>query len=190
MPRALATTCYPVPMAFVFGYGSLVDGHEEQIACRLEGYRRRFTVAMDNSVDLPGYKYFVDPGTGERPSVFVAFLNLEPEPDGVVNGVAFPVDDAALAALDRRERNYVRCDVSAMLREDLGSRAYAFVGRDDAKARFARAQRDGLAVVSRDYYEHVRESFGRRGPAALREFDRSTDAPSCPTIPLTRVELA
>ena len=30
---------------------------------------------MDNSVDLPGYKYYVTPD-GERPPVFVTFLNL------------------------------------------------------------------------------------------------------------------
>jgi cation transport regulator ChaC len=177
------------PVAFVFGYGSLVEEHEEHVQCELEGYRRRWTVAMDNSVDLPGYKYFVDPDTGERPAVFVTFLNIEPDASSAVNGVAFPVRDDALAALDRRERNYVRCDVTSLLREDLGAPVYAFVGRDDATERFANASRQGSAVVSRDYYERVLDGFERRGVAALEAFVRSTDPPACPTIALTRVDL-
>ncbi|MDQ3677015.1 MAG: gamma-glutamylcyclotransferase [Actinomycetota bacterium] len=176
-------------MAFVFGYGSLVDGPEAQIECRLDGYRRRWTVAMDNSVDLPGYKYFVDPDTGERPHVFVTFLNIEPDASSAVNGIAVPVSDATLAELELRERNYSRCDVTAMMREDIGGQVYAFVGRRDALQRFASGSREGRAVISLAYYEQVLKGFGRRGEAALEEFKRSTDEPACPVIPLTRVDL-
>ena len=45
-------------MARVFGYGSLVaDGAQP---CELRGFRRFWGVAMDNRVDLPGYKHFED----------------------------------------------------------------------------------------------------------------------------------
>ena len=33
---------------------------------------------MDNSRDLPGYKYYLDPGTGDRPAGSVAYLDLAP----------------------------------------------------------------------------------------------------------------
>ncbi|MDX6689336.1 MAG: hypothetical protein QOG15_793 [Solirubrobacteraceae bacterium] len=177
-------------MPYVFGYGSLVEGHEAQVSCHLDGYRRRWTVAMDNSVDLPGYKYYVDASTGERPDVFVAFLNLEPDPGTAVNGVAFPVGDADLAALRDRERNYEARDVTASLHEDIGDTVLAFVGRPDARERFARGAREGRAVVSAAYYEAVLGGVARLGDPALRAFRSSTDEPQCPLAALTRIDLA
>src|SRR3712207_7042258 len=50
---------------WVFGYASLVDrpgAHEAE----LRGFHRRWNAAMDNSVDLPGYKHYLDPGDGSR----------------------------------------------------------------------------------------------------------------------------
>jgi cation transport regulator ChaC len=176
-------------MAFVFGYGSLVEEQEGQVTCHLEGYRRRWTVAMDNSVDLPGYKYYVDAGTGERPDVVVAFLNVEPDPGSAVNGVAFGVSEADLAALHERERNYEPVDVTASLREDLGDTVIAFVGRPDARERLERGAREGRAVVSAAYYEGVLDGVARLGAAALRDFTRSTDEPQCPFAALTRIDL-
>ena len=46
---------------------------------------------MDNRRTIPGYKYYVDPDTGERPPVHVTFLNIYPAAEGRVNGIAFPV---------------------------------------------------------------------------------------------------
>jgi cation transport regulator ChaC len=176
-------------MPYVFGYGSLVDAHPQQIECHLEGHRRSWTVAMDNRVDLPRYKYFVDPATGSRPAVCVTFLNIEPDPGGAVNGIAFPATDAAIAALDERERNYARCDVTSMLREDVGETVYAFVGRPDARERFVRASDQGRAVVSEAYLGGVLDGFARLGELALEAFGRSTDAPPCPVVALQRVDL-
>ena len=72
---------------FVFGYGSLVR-RPGGIPCHLLGHRRAWNVAMDNRRTIPGYKYYVDPETGERPPVRVTFLNLYPAAEGQVNGVA------------------------------------------------------------------------------------------------------
>ncbi|MGH2918606.1 MAG: gamma-glutamylcyclotransferase family protein [Solirubrobacteraceae bacterium] len=177
------------PQSFVFGYGSLVESSVGQVPCRLEGHRRRWGVAMDNTIDLPGYKYFVDPRTGKRPELFVAFLDIEPAPAGSVNGTAFAVSDATLAQLDARERSYARLDVTAMLREDLGGRVYAFTGRPDARERCAKARREGSVVVSSEYYAGVRDGFARLGDAALEDFTSSTDEPGCPVIALVRVDL-
>ena len=57
--------------AHVLAYGSLAVATSGTPAV-LHGHRRRWGVAMDNAVDLPGYKAYVDPATGERPAVHVA----------------------------------------------------------------------------------------------------------------------
>ena len=62
---------------FLFGYGSLLR-FPGGIPCHLLGHRRAWNVAMDNRQTIPGYKYYVDPDTGERPPVHVTFLNIYP----------------------------------------------------------------------------------------------------------------
>src|SRR3954463_5784770 len=98
----------------VFGYASLVAAPGAGLAV-LRGHRRVWGVAMDNRVAVPGYKVYERPD-GARPAVDVAFLDLEAAAgaDGV-NGALLAVDDAALARLDRRERQYRRVDVTALV---------------------------------------------------------------------------
>ena len=98
---------------------------------------------MDNTVDLPGYKYYVDPVTRLRPPAMVTFLSIAPDPAGRVNGVAFPVDAAELALLDARERNYVRADVRQLVSAQLDGPVWAFVGLDSARRRYAAGPRRG-----------------------------------------------
>jgi len=93
---------------------------------------------MDNSVDLPGYKYYVDP-EGERPDVKVTFVNIEAAPGESVTGVVIPFDER----LDLRERNYERREV--------GPDLCAYFGSAEARARFD----EGPAVVSREYLAQV-----------------------------------
>jgi hypothetical protein len=127
---------------------------------------------MDNTRDLPGYKHYVDPASGERPAVMVAFLDLVPDPESAVNGVVFEVDD--LAALDERERNYERREARPGV--------WAYFGTEAARERFER----GPTVICRDYYEGVRESFDRLGE--LARFESSTDTPSVPIRDLRRID--
>jgi hypothetical protein len=100
----------------------------------LAGYRRVWNVAMDNSVDLPGYKYYVD-AEGNRPDVKVTFVNLVEAPGESVTGAVIPFDEA----LDARERNYERREIEPGL--------WAYVGTAEARARFE----EGPSVVSREY---------------------------------------
>jgi hypothetical protein len=152
---------------FVFGYASLArDGG---MPAYLPGYRRAWNVAMDNRATIPGYKYYVDEG-GERPEVFVTFLNLVP--GGGVHGKVVPIED--IAALDARERNYARVDVSASV--DHPGPVYAYIGLDEAVARFEAGHRAGRAVVARAYLESVRAAF-------------DVDAPLVPVRDLTRIDL-
>ena len=167
---------------FVFGYGSLLR-HPGGIPCHLLGYRRAWNVAMDNRRTIPGYKYYVDPVTGERPPVHVTFLNIYPAAEGRVNGIAFPVTAEVLDRLDGRERNYDRIDVTRLLDADLGGTVWAYLGTEAARARFEA----GAAVVSQAYFDAIRDDFASAG--GLDEFDRSTDRLTVPLRGLTRVDL-
>ena len=171
---------------YVFGYGSLVadvDGRPASLA----GARRAWTVAMDNSLDLPGYKYYVD-ASGHRPSVCMAFLDLVWGGKADVNGVSHAVTPAELELLDRRERQYARVDVSDRLLEPVG-RVWAYVGRPESRERASRARADGTLRVARPYRDAVHGAFDRLGPAARQAFDASTADPGVPVVDLVRVDV-
>jgi hypothetical protein len=144
---------------------------------------------MDNSRDLPGYKYYIDPETGERPPVFVVYLDVWLREVAAVNGVVAALDEVALAGVDTRERNYVRREVTGQLSVEVDGRVWAYFGRPDARERFERGCAAGTAVVSARYQESVRAGFARLGPDELRRFDASTDAPCVPIRDLVRVDL-
>jgi cation transport regulator ChaC len=167
---------------FVFGYGSLVR-RSRGIPCHLLGHRRAWNVAMDNRRTIPGYKYYVDPDTGERPPVRVTFLNLYPAAEGRVNGAAFPVSAEELDELDRRERNYDRIDVTELIDADLGGTVWTYLGSEAARERFAA----GAAVVAQDYFDAIRGDFEATG--GLQAFDRSTDPLTVPLRRLARVDV-
>ena len=126
---------------------------------------------MDNTRDLPGYKYYVDPETGERPAIYVTYVDLAPDPTSSVKGVAFPVDAATLAALDARERNYARAEVT--VEPSPPGRVWAYFGTADARERFDRGAAAGIAVADREYYESV----------------RSVEHPPVPIRALTRIDI-
>lgn len=175
----------------VFGYASLLidlrrEGEELAV---LRGHRRLWNVATDNTRTLPGYKVYLEPGTGRRPEVFVTFLNLSPDEASSVAGVLFPADETALAALDRRERNYRRVDVSEWIEEDVAGRVWTYLGTPEAEGRFREGLASGRAVVNGAYLRRVRAGFEAAGPAALAAFEASTDPLPCPVVELERVDL-
>jgi cation transport regulator ChaC len=184
---------------YVFGYGSLLDllpfpparaPRPEGFVADLRGYRRRWNVAMDNSRDLPGYKYYLDPDTGERPDAFVTFLNLEPDAGGgSVNGVLFPVDEEALVGFDSRERNYSRLEVTSRIEAQTNGPIWTYVGSQDARARYEQGKAAGTAVVSRAYADLVRDGYAALGADELAKFEDSTDPPAAPLRTLKRVDL-
>lgn len=175
----------------VFGYGSLVAGAGAgpPLPARLPGLRRELGVAMDNAVDLPGYKYFVRADDGARPAVHVAFADLvEAEGGPPVNGVLLAAPD--LARLDARERNYDRAEVSDRVEgAPPGARVWAYVGSPAGRERFARGRAEGSLVVARAYVEAVQAGFRALGPAEHRAFLESTDLGGVPVMALDRVDL-
>jgi gamma-glutamylcyclotransferase (GGCT)/AIG2-like uncharacterized protein YtfP len=125
---------------------------------------------MDNTRDLPGYKYYVDPETGERPAIYVVYLDLAPEPAASVKGVVFPVDATALEALDLRERNYERHEIA--IDPAPAGRIWAYFGSADARDRFERGKVSGTAVVDRAYYERVKGPASEPPPVPIRTLTR------------------
>ena len=173
----------------MFGYGSLAwDGRRPVHQAELRGTRRVWGVAMDNTEDIPGYKHYRCRRSGSRPEVCVAFLDLEPAPEEAVNGVCLEVTSGGLAALDRRERNYVRVDVTDRLWPRPPGRVWAYVGRAESRARLRRARARSRAVVSREYREHVLRGFAALGRDALARFWRSSELGGLPVVDLVRVD--
>jgi hypothetical protein len=157
---------------FVFGYGSLAGEHLHNPVARLRGWRRTWGVAMDNSLDIPGYKSYRLRSDGSRPAVFVAFLDIEPDPEAVVTGVCMRVASGDLAALDRRERNYDRVDVTSAVCDPPG-RVWAYRGSDAGRARLREGLAAGRAVVSRDYLDTVLAAIAMVAPDELVAAQRS-----------------
>ena len=173
---------------YVFGYASLVqDGGPGQVS-RLHGVRRAWGVATDNSRGIPGYKMYLRRSDGSRPDVFVAFLDLVPDAGTAVNGVCRPAAEADLDALDRRERNYDRVDVTASI-ESAPGRVWAYVGSAEARERLRRAREAGTAVVSRDYERKVHAGFRALGEAEYAAFLASSSLDGLPVWDLERVDL-
>jgi len=147
----------------------------------LPGHRRTWGVAMDNALALPGYKRYADPLTGAHPAVRVAFLDLAPDAAAQVEGALLDVAAAELAALDARERNYVRTTVELAG----GERAWTYCGTLEGRAR----GRLEPVVVQRAYLDAVRAAYAALASGALARFDVSTDPPPGPVVALVREEL-
>ncbi len=165
--------------AYVFGYGSLVAEGEGCHVATLRGYRRTWGVAMDNAVDLPGYKHYLLRSDGSRPAVHVAFLDVVADPACSVTGICLPVDRRRLAELDARERNYSRVDVTALVDQAHGT-VWSYVGSEDGVTRFLEGVAAGRAVVSRDYFDGV--------AAALRAIAPGEEDALCESPPLLDLE--
>lgn len=176
-------------MQYVFGYASLAADLAGGHRARLHGRRRVWGVAMDNSVDVPGYKHYRLRSDGSRPAVCVAFLDVADDADAVTTGACVPVDPARLPALDHRERNYDRVDVTAAVPEARGT-VWAYIGTDAGRDRLRRAREHGRAVVSRDYLERTRAAFAALGAAALEEFERTGAVGDLPVWDMERVDHA
>ena len=183
-------------LANIFGYGSLLGDRVSADSkygapklCRLPGFRRTWNVAMQNSMDQPGYKFYVEPETRGRPDVYVAFLNLVRDPSSTVNGLVFSVDASELDALDSRERNYYRLEVTHDLSERAPGRVWTYVGTQVAEQRFRTGMSTGRAAIPKEYFDRVFGDFRSLGPEAFEEFLQSTDDPACEVRPLDRVDL-
>lgn len=179
------------PLGYVFGYGSLVAELAPRVIppdalprapfwATLHGYRRCWDVAMDNAAGGQGGKHFIDPATGERPAIQIAWLNVEAVAGAACNGLAVPVDAALLADLDRREASYGRVEIGAALEPSAPLPVWTYIGTERARALYEEAHARGTAVVSRAYSDAVRAAFAGVGADALAAYEASTVPPEAP----------
>ncbi len=173
---------------FIFGYGSLVDienlkkyfGRDltpslDFIYCGLKDFHRCWNIAMNNSVDLPDYKYYIDQQTGNRPEGFVTFLNIRPCPGDNVTGILFRVSDQELQRLDKRERNYRRIDVTHLIDTPIQGQAWVYIGLDEAEKRYQKGLKQNTAMVSQNYFDSVYNAYLSLGNEALSNYFATTD---------------
>ena len=172
----------------VFAYASLVDpastaetlGREVEVAApaRLEGWRRRWSVARDN---LASEKCFARAGDGSVPR-FCLGLNLEPAAPGdeAPNGALIEVTMAELDRLDLREMRYLRVDVTDAITElPPGiARAFAYTARPE---RFAATPPDDAVIIA-SYRRAVEAAFDSLGPGQLDLYRLSTGPPPVPVV--------
>jgi gamma-glutamylcyclotransferase (GGCT)/AIG2-like uncharacterized protein YtfP len=164
----------------VFGYGSLaIEGRPEGLAL-LPRHRRVWGVATDNARAVPGYKMYLRRSDGSRPGVYVAFVDYVPDEGSSVRGIVRAVTASQLEALDRRERNYDRVEVTGLLEGDFTGRVWAFRGSAAGRERLRAGREQGRAVISRDYLEKVQAGLGAIG---------DTCEPDLPVWDLERVDL-
>jgi cation transport regulator ChaC len=189
---------------FIFGYGSLVsrENLERFLAKRklqplevkegsIAGFRRVWNVAMDNTKDIPGYKFYRDPETGERPDCVVTFLNIERYDASVVNGVAFEVPREAISHFDRRERNYERIDVTSAFSHRFKGRVrvWAYIAREDGLERYVNGVLNSKAVVDGRYVDEIERAFREQGEKAYQYYDASTERPTIQSRSLERNDI-
>ena len=140
---------------------------------------------MDNRVDIPGYKYYVDPVSGDRPPVDLAFLDITPAVDDTVNGVCVPVTSDQLTTLDRREQQYDRIDVGARFPMVAGP-VWVYIGSAQGRERRRAGDLNGTTVVAREYRDSVLHGFDKLGERERLAFETSTSPCGCPVVDLSR----
>jgi hypothetical protein len=142
---------------------------------------------MDNTETIPGYKYYLDEN-GARPDIFVAFLDVQPDPTGSVNGCCTPVTPEDLQRLDHRERNYARIDVTDAVGDSLG-RTWTYVGSPSGRRRLSLGRETSRAVISREYFDQVEAGFRALGSDEYAVFRSSSALDGLPIRDLIRIDL-
>jgi len=175
---------------WVFGYGSLVspesfartvgrviDDSGNRRKAELTGYGRRWNYGSPG--ELRSWSASDDATT----SGVIIYLGLKESISDCCNGVVVRLSDFEIAAVDRRERDYARVDVSALMVVEgpsIENRVVTYVPRPSAIERYLHARSDGRAAVDRSYWDLVHGAFERLGQSELDRFTNSTPAPDVP----------
>jgi hypothetical protein len=161
----------------VFGYASLLLDGSGALAT-LPAHRRVWGVATDNVRHIPGYKLYLDRSDGSQPDIYVAFVDIEPDPESSVLGLVRPLAEGELEQLDARERNYDRIDVTDLIDTEFGGPVWTYRGSEEGRERLRRGRAEGRAVISRDYLTKVElglSAIGRDAPETdlpVRDLER------------------
>jgi cation transport regulator ChaC len=103
------------------------------------------------------------------------------------NGVVFDVDDDELAALDWRERDYERVDITDLTTvevDQFDGRVEVYVPRPSSIERYEFARDAGRAAIRQSYWTLVEEAFASLGDHHA-EWYAQTPAPDIPVADIT-----
>ena len=159
---------------WVFGYGSLVSPESiswtidrrpefgiDVFPARLDGYGRRWNYG---SIVLRGD--WTHQGARIEEGVVIS-LGVVADEAEQCNGVVFAVTDDELAALDWRERDYRRVDVTAAVDHeapgDLVHEVVLYVPSPDSIERYEAARDAGRAAIRQTYWDLVHDGFDSLG---------------------------
>jgi pimeloyl-ACP methyl ester carboxylesterase len=164
----------------VFGYGPLLSVASLErtlgrrydgpfVVSRLEGWRRRWNVAMPNDAFV-----YREGETWVQPSR-IFYLNVEPEAGRSVNGILFVVTEAELLRLDAREWIYDRVDVTSMLGgvSVTGGTVWAYSGKPQHVFEHPASPREG--AIRRTYLDILDQGQRQLGERFAVEYASTTD---------------
>ncbi|NND75342.1 MAG: gamma-glutamylcyclotransferase [Ilumatobacter sp.] len=180
---------------WIFGYGSLVSptsfgftlGREllmgvDVFEAELDGYGRRWNYGTATRFWAPR----LDDGRDHH-WTFVA-LGIEAAAGETTNGVVAHVTDDELPALDRRERNYDRVDVTDQVTihgrggPSTGDRIVTYVPGATAIDLYETARARGEAAITRRYWDLVDGAFAALGHDRRERYHATTPLPDIPVI--------
>jgi cation transport regulator ChaC len=176
-----------VSRTWLFGYGSLVSptslastigrdpGDGTHIA-HVDGFGRRWNYG---SKVLRGD--WVHEGRAVESGLVVS-LGVVAAENEACNGVVFDVDEDELAALDWRERDYERVDITDVTQVDVDrfdGRVQVYVPRPSSIERYELARDEGRAAIRQSYWTLVEDAFAALGGHHPEWYAR-TPAPDIP----------
>jgi len=186
------------PPTWVFGYGSLVDPESlgrtlgrqvtpgvDFLAAELTGWGRRWNYGVGHVV---GTWRHAD-GTLIDDGVIVA-LGVVAAPHETINGIVARVSGVEIAALDQRERDYDRVDVTASVTVrteafEPEARIVTYVPRPSAIERYETARDDGRAGIRSTYWGLVDAAFAVWGADQLERYRSTTPPPDVPVVAMS-----
>ncbi|MAT03595.1 MAG: hypothetical protein CL424_00905 [Acidimicrobiaceae bacterium] len=180
---------------WVFGYGSLVSpesfGHTlgrplhrgvDFHAAVLNGYGRRWNYGV---MSITGES---DEPDGSTRQWTIVALGLEQSADETTNGVIGWITDDELPALDARERNYDRVDVTDLtdVTGPIEGRVVTYVPQSEPIQHYRSARDRGEAAVERRYWDLVDGAFAELAPGEQERYRRTTPPPDIPIVAMRR----
>jgi len=183
---------------WVFGYGSLVDPESlgrtlgrqvtldvDFLAAELTGWGRRWNYGVGHVVGT----WRRQDGVVIDDGVIVA-LGVVAAADEAVNGIVARVSGLEIAALDQRERDYDRVDVTASVSVrheafEPDARIVTYVPRPSAIDRYERARDRGRAGIRSTYWGLVDAAFAVWGADQLERYRSSTPPPDVPVVAMS-----
>lgn len=164
----------------IFGFGSLLSvnslektlGRRYQkpsLICTITGWKRRWNITEPNE-----HIYAVG-ATGRFFPDRILFLNIEPLPGQVLNGVLLFIKEKELPVLDHRESVYNRIDITDQINEitlERGS-VYTYVGMAEHVDEQIDSPRK--AAVQQSYLDTIEQALQLHGRSFRETYEASTE---------------